>query len=287
MTLKLLIGVVAASMLIGVQATSGQTINQTPSCYPALNIARPAGPPSTALFVMVDQTVLLDDGLKRSLLENAAALVRPNTEFEVIAFSAFSQGRYLKPLAQGATDPLLPPNVRNTIGVKTLAQLDRCIAGQQPYASKLVQDAVAKAAGEASASLARSDIMNSIKDVSSVVSRSQARRKILLIASDMLENSSVSSFYARNKIRSINPAQEIEKAKSSGMIADLGGAEIYVIGAGLMGDSNTPYTATAGTTSYRDPAAMVALKQFWTDYFRLSHSVLTDFGEPALLHPLK
>jgi hypothetical protein len=43
--------------------------------------------------------------------------------------------------------------------------------------------------------------------------------------------------------------------------------------------------ATAQT--YRSPVTLRALRDFWTQYFQLSQARLVEFGEPALLSPLR
>ena len=102
----------------------------------------------------------------------------------------------------------------------------------------------------------------------------------MLLASDMLENSSVSSFYLHNAVRRIDPQVEMKNATAAGLIGDFGGARVYVIGAGLLGGDAKVKNA------YRDTQTVSALKEFWTLYFQKSNASIGEFGAPALLGPV-
>jgi hypothetical protein len=125
--------------------------------------------------------------------------------------------------------------------------------------------------------------MASLKAISTKVNKSTARNKVVLIVSDMLENSSVSSFYA-NKGQSVNridPVKEMKTAEENRLFGDFNGAKVYVIGAGLL-----PEDSKKGK-SYRDPKTMQALSVFWKSYFDKSNAQLVELGQPALLNPVK
>ncbi len=120
-----------------------------------------------------------------------------------------------------------------------------------------------------------------LKDISSKVRQSTAKRKIVLLASDMLENSSVSSFYANQAVRQITPEKELGLVKKNDLFGDFGGAEIYIIGAGLLAaDGKTPKGV------YRSPQVMGALKSFWSQWFEKSKAKLIGYGAPALLNQI-
>jgi hypothetical protein len=269
------------------KAVNAEVVTSIPSCYAFFKMQPPSKTPDTELIVLIDQTVILDESLKRSLYDNALRQIAPGSTFIVLKFSAFSQGRYMDVLTQGTLEPLLPQGARDLIGVRTLAKLDTCLQRQDAYGRKLVGDAIKNATDGSSATLARSDIMGALRETSRIAATSNAKRKIVLVVSDMLENSAVSSFYAHNNVRNVDPQRELRKAIDAGMIGNFGGANVYVLGAGLMGDSGTAFSATAGSSSYRSPIAMEALHKFWEAYFSKSNAKLIEFGAPALLSPVQ
>lgn len=98
----------------------------------------------------------------------------------------------------------------------------------------------------------------------------------------MLENSSVSSFYANQAVRRIDPEREMKIAIDNKLLANFEGARIYVLGAGLL-----PEDVGKNKKAHRDVKTMQALSTFWNSYFEKSAAKLLDFGQPALLNQIK
>ena len=65
--------------------------------------------------------------------------------------------------------------------------------------------------------------------ISDRVRASSASDKVVLIASDMLENGSVSSFYSHNAIGYIVHQTEMKKAAAAGLVSEFGGVRLYEI----------------------------------------------------------
>lgn len=152
---------------------------------------------------------------------------------------------------------------------------------QTKQASRLLGGAMKSAFSIGNNNIAKSDVLASLKDISSRVKKSTADRKIVLIASDMLENSSISSFYAKQSVRKIDPEKELKLATDNHMFGDFGGAKVYVIGAGLLTED-----AKQAQGVYRSPQIMQALATFWKAWFLKSNAEIVEFGQPALLNPV-
>lgn len=252
------------------------------SCYSAKLPDPNSAHVDTELFVVVDQTTLFDTALKQSIANNIRSFIRAGNAVSVIQFSAFTQGHYTDILATARLDGLLSQEQRNAISKPILAKFDQCVSNEPAQASRIIGEALKSVFINSSNGIEKSDVEASLKDISSKVARSQARRKLVLIASDMLENSSISSFYAKQSVRQIDPATEMSLAKQNSMLGDFADAEVFVIGAGLLAQD-----ATQSKGVYRSPQVMNALKAFWADWFTKSNATLVDFGQPALLNPLK
>lgn len=258
-------------------------VNNVPGCYAPLKLRQSGSALATEVFILVDQTVTLDDDLKRNLLQNSLRLIAPGSAFTIVKFSAFSQGRYMDVVARGVLEPTPPAPMRNATGVRTLARLDACLAGQAGFARKLALAAMEKALAQSSTQLARSDILASLKDSSFLISGSTAPRKVVLIASDMLENSSVSSFYENGRLKLLDPNAEMRRVEDARMLSSFNGARVFVLGAALISPSTSQTREPLQT--YRDPIRINALRTFWTGYVRRSGGELIEFGAPALLRP--
>ncbi|WP_306396152.1 hypothetical protein [Telluria beijingensis] len=253
-----------------------------PSCYHAkLGVEAPA--PATELFVLVDQTTLFDPILQQQVANGVRPFMAPDNAFSVTTFSAYSQGRYAHVVTSGTIEGLIAPALRDDISKPVLNKFDACTKRQPHQAMQAVGNALRGAFGGASPDLARSDVLASFKSIATRVKNSTARRKVVLIASDMLENSSVTAFYGNkgNSVRQVDPARELKIVVDNALLADFGGAEIYVIGAGLLGGD------AARSNSYRDPKTMRALAGFWNGYFAQSNGQVIEIGQPALLNPVQ
>jgi hypothetical protein len=237
---------------------------------------------SVELFVVIDQTVALDDQLKQGVANQVRPFLTAGNGFSVLVFSAYTQGKYTQLLTSGQLDHPLPNAQRNDISKPLLARFDQCMARQPALAAQVAGAALRSAFDGSSGEIAKSDVMASLKDISAKVRQSPAKDKVVLLVSDMLENSSVSSFYASQAVRRIDPAHEMKLAESNQMVGDFGGARVYVLGAGLLNNDSKKNQA-----QYRDPKTMQALSSFWKSYFDKSKAQLIEFGQPALLNQIK
>jgi hypothetical protein len=258
--------------------------NQVPSCYNIQGLDQKPPKIDKELFLLIDQTTPLDDELKRSVLSNVGQVAVPGSKFVVGKFSSFGQGRYFEILAAGAIEPGLTQDKRDSIGKKPLAEFDSCLTKQADYARKLVAGSIRKAFEGISPSLNRSDIMDSFKRLSDRIRTSEAKDKLVFLVSDMIENSSVTSFYAKNTVREIDPKKEFQLSTDHEVLPNTGAARIYVLGAGLIQAPNQ--SKSQNSEVYREPQKMIALRKFWEMYFSAGGATLEEFGAPALVRPL-
>ena len=259
--------------------------NDIPSCYTANKIKVAAQPSQLEVFVLIDQTTPLDVSLQDAVRENADRLIKPGTSFVVASFSSFGQGRYLEVLSAGTLETPIDEKTRDDISVKVLRGFDTCMSGQSDFGRKSAAVAINKAMAATSPDLAKSDVLGSLKELSSRVKQSESKDKVVFLVSDMLENSGISSFYASKNVRAIDPTAELKKAQEANLVGDFGGARIFVLGAGLVQESAGGKNKDSGV--YRNPKTMGLLRQFWETYFMASHAKLVEFGAPALLSPVK
>lgn len=265
---------IAATLSPAAMATSA---NALPSCYSALK--QEAKTPSTEVFVLVDQTTPLDAVLQQMLATNLGNFLKPGQAFSLLQFSAFTQGKYAQVVTSAALDANLPDAERNAVNKTMLTKFDSCMKQQPKLAMQLATQALQAAFSGTSGDVAKSDILASLKDISATVRQSAASRRVVILASDMLENSTVTSFYSNNAVRKIDPTKEMATVTAARMSADFGGAKVYVLGAGLLANGKQ-------AKSYRDPKTLNALGDFWREWFAKSNAELVEFGTPALLNPV-
>jgi hypothetical protein len=254
------------------------TLNDVPSCYAAAHIEPADGRGySRLLYVLIDQTVAWNRDIESAIMDNLNQNLSPGTKFVIADFSAFAQGRYLDVLHTGIIEAPLPAARIGGTPIAAAKLLNACLAGQRPYAVKMADDAAIEALEGSSGSLANSDILLALREVSAVIGADTAPDKALFLASDGLENSAVTSFYRHGNIRDIDLARELARAQAAGLTGNFGGAKVFVIGGAL---------PPPGAAPYEGPVLLRHLADFWARYFQLSHARLVAFGEPALLQPL-
>jgi hypothetical protein len=272
--------ILIASSTVGFSSFGG-VLNAIPTCYtdkiPAASLNA-----DHEIFLVIDQTTLFDSTLKQLIADNIRPALIPGGSFTVVRFSAFTQGYYTDVLVTGQLEKAIPKSKRDDISKVALASFDRCMSQQPAKAAELVGGAMRSAFSGSSSEIAKSDILASLKDISGKVKQSSAKKKIVIIASDMIENSGVTNFYSKKTVREIRPDVEIKLVESNHLFSDFGGAAIYVVGAGLL-----PEDVNAPKGTYRSPQVMRSLLEFWSQYFSKSNAKLIEFGAPAILNQVK
>lgn len=273
--MKKVLALSCALLLTAGSAWAGQR-DMIASCYGMLKIDAPKSALQREIFVVVDQTAPVDEQQQRTLVNDVLSKFVSETAVTVLTFSAFIGGHYADMPFSGVLDRLPTQDERDNIPKVKLKQLDQCLQAQAQYAQSKVAEAMMAGFSKPTDAIDRSDIISTLKDISgNVVKASPATRRDVLLISDMLENSTISSFYSKNAVKLIDPKAELDKV---GGFGDFGGANVYVAGAGSI--------ITAGkkqVETYRDPKTMDALERFWREFFARSNANLAAFGKPSLM----
>jgi len=251
--------------------------NDVPSCYEALRIENPDPVPRRELFILVDQTTQLDRNMMAYTYKNMIKFIKNGNAVTIASFSSNANGKYTDVPYSGKLETLLPDAAKHTIAKKTLRKYRACMNSQYKYAKKKATRALVATLKGANKKLPHSDILKSLNDITEhLVKPSKAKEKIILLVSDMMEHSSITTFYAKGSLKRIRPEREMAKLKKSGFNADFDGAKVYVIGTGI-----------AGSKGYRDAKRLKALTDFWKAYFNASHARLQAIGTPMLLENIE
>lgn len=248
-------------------------------CYAAakLDVEPPA--PSRELFILVDQTTGLDDGLRGTVAKNIERLLGPGTMFKIATFSARNNGRYATMLGEGEFQKAVPEDERSSLSVRGLENLDQCLVQQEEGVRAEALQQVGQATDVRASTFTNSEVLASLTQLSEAVRASPAKDKLVIIVSDLLEHSPVSSFYQNKDLKKIDPAAELERAARAELVGDFGGARIAIVGAGLL----SPET---DAKAMRNTAALAALRSFWKQWLEHSNAQLIQYGEPDLVTAL-
>lgn len=250
--------------------------NDVPSCYDALKIDGPKDTLNKELFILVDQTTILDKNMMIYTYKNMMKFMKNGYAVTIASFSSNANGKYTDVSYSGRLEALLPDGAKHDIAKKVLRKYEGCMNGQYKYAKKKATKALVGTLKGASKSLPHSDILKSLDDISKhIIGASQADEKVVLLVSDMIEHSSITTFYTQGKLKMVNTKTEMSKLNKSGHIANFSGAKIYVLGAGIIGKKG-----------YRNSKTLKALSSFWESYFASTNANLKEFGTPMLLEDI-
>ncbi len=252
--------------------------NDVPSCYKALDIALEDNIPAKELFIFIDQTTPLDKKMMIYIYKNMMKFIKNGNAVTIASFSANANGKYADVAYEGFVEPLLAKRSEYDISKKKLRKYKACMNGQYRYAKKKATKALVRVLKGANKKLPHSDIFRSLHDLSKrVVKPSKASEKVVLIVSDGLEHSAITSFYHKGGIKKIDRKKELRKVANSGFLADFDNARVYMMAVGT----------TESKSAYRDAKSLERLTAFWKDYFLNTHANLKAIGTPMLLEDIQ
>jgi hypothetical protein len=250
--------------------------NDLQSCYETAQLPdlKPASS-GRELIVVVDETVPVPQDIQKQAWGQITRFVQPGDSVKLYSFSAFLPGEYLRLIYAGKLDKNVGEEARDDVSARKLRSLDQCLARQPQDFETGFGKLFVKSLRDARQDIPRSEIMNALRKIGDDIKTAEmAHDHVVLLISDMLENSDYTSFYAKNQIKNLVVADELKKAQSHNLFADLSGARIYVTGAGLITDDIKQ--------NYRSGKTMDALNAFWAGYFSQSNASLAGFGTPSL-----
>lgn len=260
----------AATAAVLTVSTPGLAKVAAPGCYNGAQLAPVAQVEDTEVFIVIDQTTALPPGVVAHLRSVLARKSRAGTRVSLFSFSAYGAGDFLQPRGSFHFEAPPSPAQVEQIGMSTQRNLRQCLANQNVAGSRLLMTRMVSVLGTGSATYSNSDIIGSLRQLGRRIAASRARTRILILASDMIQNMPGNSFYARGHLRVIDPRMEMRLAAPH--LANLAGAQVYVVGGGLAGGQ--------ADNLVRTPRELDPLERFWRAYLSQSNAKLMEFGTP-------
>ncbi len=253
----------------------------TSSCYDDPLVAQSVhGVHRTAVnevVVLYDRTTPLPEDVLRAVERDLATLIQPRTQFTLASFSTYSAAEHNRIELSFFVDPPLSDDQTENAGMGAMRRLNSCLAARGQAIQTTLQTKIRQLAESATTNSQRSDIVAAVTAFGQQFSNSHARHRTFVLISDLLENSSVSSFYSNGTMRTIDVTQELAKFDRAGLTPRLVGARVFVVGAGIV---------PAGAENMRSNDEMRALTQFWTQIFTNGGAESVQIGQPLLLTPV-
>ena len=263
----------SALVLAGLLSTASvAAANIIPSCYDLVDTDQLSPPIERGLLVVVDNTIEFDKALQKESFEKIVRFMNEGDRVVIVSFSAYVKDQYTRVRADARLDRKLSRDAAFTVPKRKLKELERCLNGQKRSLARVVGTALEAIYAESSNDLPNTELAATLAKTSrEILPALGATETYLLVVSDMMEHSDVTSFYQAGNIRTIDPEAEIRIVESSGVEAIYPGTVAYVIGAG--------YT---GTGKYRSATVMRAVEDFWRLYMERAGGRLETFGTPSM-----
>jgi len=246
--------------------------------YEAIGKASELKIPEASLFIVADESVGFDKNMIMRANEMMVEWLEPGRSIEVIRFSSGVKGRYTEVVTSGRLDPEASDDFVNDLKRSELGKFQKFHRQQLRMAKIQAQKALLSIIQTSNKAVPYSDIISNMKHVSPHIKQFKAKRKVVLVISDMFENSSVTTFYSKGHIKNINPNREMKKVAESGMQADFGeNVTVYVLGLGYFWSGEG-----SGKEKYLDPKRASKVSEFWKQYFEAGHAQVGEIGMPLL-----
>jgi hypothetical protein len=268
--------------MIGLVSTacSAQAI---PDCYAPKELVSLRPKATVSAVVLLDETTVFAEDIKPVIQAHVKNFVSPGLELLIYKFSAYVNGKYTSPVLAATFARPFTEKESYDVRKSSAKGFERCIEIQKIRAEVAIEAALRSFFSQATSDIPRSEIVAAMKDIGdNVLPRLTGQRKVVLLVSDMLENSQLSSFYSKGGVRKIDAQAELSKVNAKTLTTDLRRADVYVFGAGLL-----PSDVKQGAPTYRDQATMGALREFWKGHIEMSHGTLKEFGQPLLLSAIR
>jgi len=255
--------------------------NQIPfprTSYEAIGKSSELKTPEAALFVVADESVGFDKNMIMRADQMMVEWLEPGRSVEVVRFSSGVKGRYTEVVTSGRLDPEPSEDFVNQLKRSELSKFQSYHRRQLKIAKIQAQKALLSIIQTSNKSVPYSDIVSNMKYISGHIKQFNAKRKVILVISDMFENSSVTTFYSKGHVKNINPDREIKKVSEAGMQADFGeNVTVYVLGLGYFWSGEG-----SGKEKYLDPKRASKVAAFWTKYFEAGHAQVGEIGMPLM-----
>ena len=255
-------------------STTGWASMESSSCYQQLELKMPENNINRALYIFIDQTMPLNARMQSTLNELLSEHPKRGEQVRIARFSPNIKGQYTELTYEGFLDSKPSEAYLYHLRDKDNRALQTCIEEQKIKVKQAMQSAIKHNLQLIDTQLPRTELLYALKRLSeTVLVNDQIENKTVLIISDGLENSEVTSFYRRRNIAPINVEKEIAKVNKHNLIANWHGANLYMFGLGNIKDERR----------HIKPSQLEMLKKFWNSYFSAGGAVVKELGTPAPL----
>jgi len=228
------------------------------------------------IFIIVDKTTPFPENIRTDSLINIISIIKPRTAVSIFTFSEYKKDKHIDFIDRYHFNATLSKGNEYDMSKKKIRFYKNCLKAENNGLKRKIANDIYdnfKSDGE---NYDNSEILYSLKKISKeAISLTRAKEKIVFILSDMLENSSYTSFY-KEELKNLDIDKEINIVHKNKLFGNFSGADIVVVGAGIVGNKK----------GYVDGKDQDSLREFWELYFKESNAKLKVFST-EINYPIK
>lgn len=226
----------------------------------------------TEVFVLVDESTYFDNEAQEDIYKKIVPFVKQNTRINIDSFTEYSKTRKNKDLGSYYIYSDLTNDEKDEIGRTLLGSVKDCLDSAKVAAYSGIKKDLEKAFRKKNDNLKKSEILRNLRIYTrNNVRYSKAKRKVVIILSDMLQNSEYMSFYKNGKVKLLDIDKELDNVKKNRLFSTFNGAEVYTYGLGLV-------EINSSKDSARNLRVLDGLIMFWEDYVSESGGIPKGFS---------
>ncbi|MDH5692241.1 MAG: hypothetical protein OEZ47_03975, partial [Gammaproteobacteria bacterium] len=227
-----------------------------------------------AFYLIIDQTIPISEKMASRIKELVSDWGQTGDMVKIIRFSANYRDQYPEIVFSRTIEPAPTQDFLYNLRYSDKPLLLDCIQKSNENFNASFHETLNKAIKDINPKTPKTDILYSLKQIAvQIVAKDVAKRKIVLIVSDGMENSEVASFYRRKSLAKFDSRKIFQKARRSGLVANWDNAQIYFYGLGLSSDSKR----------YGSMSKIENLRLFWERIFIEGRANIGAIGAPELL----
>lgn len=263
--------IIFCALLVSAPASA---LDRQQSCYEQLELEQPEDNLDKALYILVDQTMPLSASMRANINKILEPHPRSGELVRIARFAPNTKGQYTELLFEGIRDSQPSEAYLYHLRDDDNRALLTCLKENETTLKTQFNSALQHGMGMINTSLPKTEILHALKRLSeTVLINDNINDKTVLIISDGMENSEVTSFYRRKSVKKINVEKELEKVTSRHLLADWRGAKVYMYGLGTIRDPR----------KHIKPSQIAPLEHFWRSYFNAGGAIIKELGTPAIL----
>ena len=264
-----------ASLFLLTILYSVTTVASEDSCFAGIKYAQPTEHRANrGLYILIDETVPLSKEMKAKVERLVRGWGKQGDMVKIARFSASYRGLYPELVFHQKIESPPDSAFLYNLHYRDKVLIKQCLQEQKEKFNKEFGMQFNAALKNLNPKIPKTELLGSLKQLSKkLVVPDEALEKTVLLISDGMENSAVTSFYKNKTLKNIKPKKTIAKLRRKGMMGFWKNAKVYMYGVGLMPDKKR----------YADPMLVQNLKHFWERYFVEGGAKSAEIGTPELL----